>query len=298
MRIDFKKNAGLLAVLSAGCLWGMMGLFVRRYAAYGLGTMDIVMVRCLCTALVLGLISLCKDRRLPKVRLKDLWCFLGTGVGSILFFDFCYFKTITLTSLSVAAVFLYTAPAFVLILSRMLFKERLGGYRLAALFLSLLACVLVSGLLGEQVLLTPMGILLGLGSGFGYALYSIFGRYALQRGYDSFTITFYTFLFAAVFGLPLSNLTLVVTAAEQAPFLLAFSIVFAFVSTISPYMLYTFGLTCMENTTASILCSVEPVVASLIGILVYGEALRLDVAAGVVIMLVAIVLCNKQGKTT
>ncbi len=293
----FKNKLAILAVLAAGSLWGMMGIFVRRYNSLGLQTMDIVTIRAVGTAMFLLLFSLVKNRALPRIKIKDLWCFLGTGIGSIAFFNFCYFKTITLTSLSVAAILLYTAPAMVLILSRILFKEKLSVQRIAALVLSTAACVLVSGVIGESITLTPVGLLIGLGSGLGYALYSIFSRYAIQRDYDSFTITFYTFVIAGIASLPLADLGKVATAAVGSGLFMAFfTVAFALVSTILPYLLYTYGLSHMENGKATILSSVEPVVASLIGIIFYAEAISWDVAAGVVVMLLAIGLCNLNKK--
>ncbi len=293
----FKNKLAILAVLAAGSLWGMMGIFVRRYNSLGLQTMDIVTIRAVGTAMFLLLFSLVKNRALPRIKIKDLWCFLGTGIGSIAFFNFCYFKTITLTSLSVAAILLYTAPAMVLILSRILFKEKLSVQRIAALVLSTAACVLVSGVIGESITLTPVGLLIGLGSGLGYALYSIFSRYAIQRDYDSFTITFYTFVIAGIASLPLADLGKVATAAVGSGLFMAFfTVAFALVSTILPYLLYTYGLSHMENGKATILSSVEPVVASLIGIIFYAEAISWDVASGVVVMLLAIGLCNLNKK--
>ncbi len=90
------------------------------------------------------------DRKLFVIRLKDLWCFLGTGICSIVFFNFCYFKAITMTSLSVAAILLYTAPAIVMVLSYFLFKEKLTKRKLLALAMTFAGCVLVTGILTEK----------------------------------------------------------------------------------------------------------------------------------------------------
>jgi drug/metabolite transporter (DMT)-like permease len=59
-----------------------------------------------------------------------------------------------------------------------------------------------------------------------------------------------------------------------------------------PYMLYTYSLTGLENGRASILASVEPVVASLLGVFVYHEKMTLASAAGVLLVLSAILLLN------
>lgn len=98
-----------------------------------------------------------------------------------------------MTSLSVAAVLLYTAPAFVMVLSYLLFHEKFTVRKSIALVLTFVGCVFVTGIIGSSQTLSGKGILIGIGAGFGYALYSIFGRFALKKGYDSFTISFYTF---------------------------------------------------------------------------------------------------------
>ncbi|MCD8019211.1 MAG: DMT family transporter [Clostridiales bacterium] len=281
------------AVLLAGALWGSMGIFVRRYNAYGLDSLQIVGIRAAGTALVLFLYLMAADRELLKIKIRDIWCFLGTGLCSIVFFNYCYFKTIVLTDLSVAAVMLYTAPSMVMLMSAVLFGERFTIKKGISLVLAFGGCVLVTGIIGNHVQLSAAGILFGLGSGFGYALYSIFSRYALERGYHSLTISFYTFLIAAVAVLPFVKPDIIGQVVFDGPGNLFFTVAFALVSTVIPYFVYTWGLQYVENGQASILASVEPVVATILGILLFGESLSFMEAAGVVLVLLSIVLCNK-----
>ena len=107
-------NLSAIYVLLSGVLWGFMGLLVRTLNAEGLSSMEITFVRALVTFAVMLIGLLVFDRKALKIKVKDIWCFIGTGAFSVAFFNFCYFKTMTLTSLSVAAVLLYTAPAFVM----------------------------------------------------------------------------------------------------------------------------------------------------------------------------------------
>ena len=83
-----KKLAPLL-ILTAGILWGCLGIFVRQLNNHGLVSMDIVFLRALVTCLIMGLVLLIFDRSKFRIRWKDLWCFLGTGICSIVFFNFC-----------------------------------------------------------------------------------------------------------------------------------------------------------------------------------------------------------------
>ena len=72
-----------------------------------------------------------------------------------------------------------------------------------------------------------------------------------------------------------------------------FCILFAVVSTVVPYLTYTFGLNYVENSKASIIVSIEPVVATIIGIAVYGEMLSVGTVAGIVLVLGALFLCAR-----
>ena len=124
-----KINIHFLYVLSAAVLWGTAGIFVRNLEN-GTSQMEIVFGRTFFTSLILGLTILLKDKSLFKIKLKDLWIFALSGIFSIVLFNFSYYKTMSLTTLSVAAVLLYTAPFFVLILAALFLGSRLRLKRL------------------------------------------------------------------------------------------------------------------------------------------------------------------------
>ena len=288
-----KKIAPIL-ILIAGVLWGSMGLFVRTLNAQGLASMEIVDLRASVTAAALFVYLLVFDRKLLKIRWKDMWCFLGTGICSIVFFNYCYFKAITLTSLSVAAILLYTAPAIVMVLSCFLFGEKLTKRKLLSLVMTFAGCVLVTGILTEKGSVTAGGILVGLGAGLGYALYSIFSRYALAKGYASLTITFYTFLIAAIGSCFLADMGKVAQVATGSSGSFFFCLAFGVLCTVVPYLTYTMGLQYVENGKASIIASIEPVTATLLGAALFHEKLTVSGVLGVVLVLVALALCNDK----
>ena len=117
-----KKRLGPIAVLAAGTFWGSMGVFVRHFNAVGLGSMEIAWLRMLFGLLFVGLYLGLKHRELLKIRLNDLWCFLGTGLGSLFLLNLTYYTAMRYTSLAVAGVLLYTAPIFVMLFTAVLFK--------------------------------------------------------------------------------------------------------------------------------------------------------------------------------
>ncbi|MGN0436601.1 MAG: DMT family transporter [Wujia sp.] len=286
------KKVSPFLVLSAGILWGMIGIFVRRLNTMGFASMDIVAIRAATTVLLLFLFLFFYDKKMLKIRLKDIWCFLGTGILSIVFFNYCYFKAITMTSLSVAAILLYTAPAIVMILSAIIFHEKITMVKLVSLVATFLGCVLVTGLVGTESGLSAGGILVGLGAGLGYALYSIFSRFAIKKGYHSLTISFYTFFFAVIGTIPLCDRSAILDGCFKDIDTVGFCMLFGLVSTVIPYIVYTLGLKDMDNSQAAIIASVEPMTATLLGVLVYHEELLLQHVIGVLLVLGAIILCN------
>lgn len=288
-----KQNLGPALILLAGCFWGSMGIFVRRLGAYGFSSVQIVAIRVTLAALIFSAILLLRDRAGFRIARRDLPLFLGLGLGSILFFTVCYFSAIRIMPLSTAAILLYTSPIWIMLMSALFFRERLTGRKLLALAFAFVGCVLVSGISGEGITLT--GLLLGLGSGIGYGLYSILGTFALRR-YSPYTVTTYTFLFAAVGALLICRPGEMITtfaAVENLPALLLFCVLTALVTAVIPFLAYTLGLRTVEASKAGILATVEPMVATLIGVVFFAEPLTLLSGLGILLILAAVVLLNR-----
>lgn len=284
-----KTPAAGACILAGAALWGIIGLWNRQLMAGGLSPTSIVVVRNFGGMVLLALLFAVKDRSVFRVKREHLKYFFGTGVVSVVLFTVCYFSCQQICSLAVASILLYTAPSIVVILSAILWKEPVTVRKLAALALTLVGCACVCGVFAGGLTVTVPGILLGLGAGFFYALYSIFGRYALQAGYDSMTVTVWTFLFAGPASLVLLRpRELAAAAAAPGMWLLAAGLVV--VSTVTPYLLYTRGLAGVEPGKASIMASLEPVVASLTGVLVFGEPLGILTLVGIVCVLAGVVI--------
>jgi len=290
-----KKLAPFLVIL-AGCCWATMGIFVRHLNTIGLASMEIVEARSMLTAVIMLLALAVFRHDLLKVKAKDVWCFAGGGIVSIILFNFCYFQTIQLASLSTAAILLYTSPIFVLLLSVPLFGEKLTRRKLICLAMAFGGCALASGLASGGMALSPQVLLFGLGSGFGYGLYSIFSRFALQRGYHPITITTYVFLFAAIGGVPLTDFGQILQVAGDGMENVLYLLLYTFVTTIVPYIAYTSGLQHVENGVAAVLACIEPVMATVFGIFVFREIPDVLGWAGIVLVMTALVLLNLQPK--
>ena len=284
-----KRAPAMPAILAAAALWGVIGLWNRKLMAAGLSPYSIVVVRNLGGMALLVLFFAVKDRSVFRVERRCLKYFFGTGVVSVLLFTVCYFSCQKLCSLAAASILLYTAPSFVVLLSAALWKEPVSGKKLLALLLTLLGCACVCGVFDRGLSVTLPGILLGLGSGFFYALYSIFGRYALAHC-PPLTVTVWTFLFAGPASLVLFRPAELGAAFGGNPSLLGTALVLAAFSTAAPYILYTWGLARIEPGRASILASLEPVVAALTGILAFGEPMSPATVLGMLCVLAGVTI--------
>ena len=286
--------AGESAVLVAAVMWGCIGLFARPLSAAGFSSIETVAGRALFTAFFMFLIIVAVNPNLLKIKLRDLWIFVGTGICSFLFFNICYMSSMMENSLSVACILMYTSPFWILTLSVPIFKEKLTWQKGIALAIAFCGCVLVCTSSGLR--LTGMGLIYGLLSGLGYALYTIFGKFA-ARGYSQFTTVFYTFLFAALGALPFCHVPSLFTSIVSGRniwLMIGISVV----NTVLPYLLYTYGLAHTTSGKAAILAIIEPVISAIVGALAFDEHMGFSGVVGIVLVVFGLVILEIKLKKT
>ena len=285
---------GSALIIGAGALWGTMGIFVRSLGAYGFDSIQISALRLCAAALCfLGLLLVRRGRGF-RLQLRDLPLFLGLGVGSVGLMTCCYFAAIRMMTMSEAAILLYTSPIWVVLMSALFFHEKVTRRKLLALTLAFGGCALVSGLGGGA--LNSLGIVVGIGSGIAYGLYSILGSVALRR-YPPETVSAYTFFIAAIAVLLISRpaeLVQKMAAADGLAGLILLILATGAVTAFVPFLIYTIGLNRVQASHAAILATVEPLVATVLGILVYHEQLRTATLLGVACILGAILALNTR----
>ena len=288
-----KKMASLLIIL-AGVIWGTMGIFVTEMEQMGFGSLQISSVRVTVAALIFIITVLVTDKSRFKVKIKDLWIFFVMGAGCVLGMSTLYFYTIVNTSLSTAAILLYTSPIWVILISAIVFKEKITWQKFVALICAFAGCVLVSYTGGQSGSIGIWFFLTGLGSGIAYGLYSIFGTVALKK-YHPYTVTMYTFIFAAIsswfIAKPWDTLA-VMQAYPDKLYVVVWMVLVGLVTAYTTFMLYTLGLKYTAPGKAAIMACTEPLTATLIGVFVYGQSAAVW---GIGLILFAILLVNNFG---
>jgi drug/metabolite transporter (DMT)-like permease len=212
--------------------------------------------------------------------------YLG-GYGLVLaIFNALWTLSVALNGAAVSTVLAYCSVAFTALLGRWLLNERLGWAKLLAVALSLGGCALVSGALDPTVWqANVVGILTGILTGFCYAIYSLMGRSASQRGLDPWTTLFYTFGFAALFLLLLNMLPaglLPGIAAGPTDLLWlgnslsGWGILFLLAAgpTLAGFGLYNVSLGHLPSSVANLILTSEPVFTAVIAYFLLGERLN------------------------
>lgn len=287
------KKLSVFLVLIAGILWGVIGIFVRHFQELGLASLELTLVRAFISAIIFAIFILIYDRKLFKIKLKDIWIFIVTGIVSVSVFSFCYFKAMELMNLSTACILLYTSPTFVMIFSIFIFKEKISFSKLVALIIAFLGCLCVTGAITGNLQITFQGLLFGVTSAVCYALYSVFSRIAMDKGYNPLTVVLYTLLLAGFSLLIVADPMQVVNLVKEKPSESLWILGFVFSSEVIPYFTFTVGLKYMKPSSASIIVSVEPVVATIIGALVFKEAIPVPFGyIGIILVIISIILVN------
>ncbi len=286
-----KKLMILLPVFS-GILWGSAGVFVRELTALGMDEYTLLSSRMLVAAAVMLLWLALSRPSLLRVRKKDLWIFLGGGTVGMLGLSFFYNAAISQLTLSLAAVLLSLSPVFVLILAAFLFREKVTGRKVICMAVALTGCALASGIMESSsgMQWTVPGILLGILGAFCYALYSIFSKVAMERGYHVFTIILYCVAIAAVVLLPFTDWScLGGILKDGGAGMGVFMLIHSLFTSVLPYVFYTMSLNYIDAGKASILAACEPVAAMVFGIVFFREMPTALSLAGLLITVGALI---------
>jgi drug/metabolite transporter (DMT)-like permease len=265
---------GYFFVVVAAVLWSTIGLWVRAlHDQYGLPALTIAFLRAGVGAIIAFVALLLARRdllRVPPRTLARLALYGAMGIGA---FYWLYAQAIVQTTVTTAVVLLYTAPAFVTLIAWRVFGEALTARKIVALALAFGGCALVARAYNPaQLSLNGAGILSGLGAALTYALFTIFGKIIVQK-FSPWTALTYQLIFGALFLAPLQTWDAFAPLIEFPP---AWIYLLALVlgPTLGAIWFFTAGLWSVPASNASILATIEPVMASALAFVVLGERLE------------------------
>lgn len=287
-----------LVAISALC-WGMMAVLTRKLDEIGFSSMAISALRPSVAVVFYVLYNLIKDPKCFKTNVKGILFFIVYGVIALdgMFITFTY--AVKYTSIATASVLLFTNPIFVMIMSYFLFREKFTLRKIVAVSLAIFGCFLISkGYNSENLKLDNLfGIGMGVLSGFTIALQNVLGKIGAKK-YSPRTHLVYSFIFAALFlWLFTSPVTLI--RDINSPKAIFYILAIGFVATVIPNGLFVKALQYVQSSKASIICSIEPIVAALLGYVIYKESLEFLQILGMILVLSSVLIIQikyRKGK--
>ncbi len=212
-------------------------------------------------------------------------------------FNSSWTLSVALNGAAISTVLAYCSAGFTVLLGWWLLKEKLGWVKIIAVIFSLGGCVLVSGALDASLRQSNLlGILMGILSGLLYAIYSLMGRSAAQRGLNPWTTLLYTFGFDAVFLLIFNVISggIIPGAAAKISDLMwlgnawaGWGVLFLLAAgpTVAGFGLYNTSLSLLPSSVANLIVTTEPVFTTLIAYAFLGERMTwVQIGGGLLIL--------------
>lgn len=255
---------GYLLILAAAALWGTIGPVARRAFVEGVAPMEVAFWRAVLAWLLFGMHA--AATRQVFVQKRDCPYLVLFALTGVTLFYGSYQIAVKQGGAALAAVLLYTAPAWVAVMSRFFYKENINKFALTALVCTLVGVFLVSWAGGSSLSsVSPLAIVCGLLSGFSYSLYYIFGKY-FQNRLTAPNLFLYILPIGALGLLPW------VPFGPKSPVAWLCLASLALLSTYGAYFCYYVGLKYLEPTRASITATLEPVIAAVVAFLWWDES--------------------------
>jgi len=265
---------GYLLVFLAASMWGTLGIFATYIYRYGVGSFTMVFWRVLFALIILGSYIVLFLRENPFTS-RRLPFYAAYGLVGVFAFYTLYFYTVKISSVGFAVLLVYTAPAFSVVLGRLVFGEPVTIEKAIALLMVLLGVVLVAGNVDFNIGLLPL--VTGISTGFVYSLYGIMAKFGVRDERPE-RVLFMTLFFGLLYLAPFSKFSV---PSGAVPYILGL----AFFPTFLGYVLYNHALREVEVSRASIVATVEPVVAIALAYVLFGEELTIPQIFGAVLII-------------
>ncbi len=272
---------------AAAVSWGTLGIFGKQAQAEGVSALEVGLWRAVIGGLLFAVHARVVEATLPRGR--DLLATAAFGLVGVSLFYGSYQLAVRDGGASLASVLLYTAPAFVAVLGWLVLKERLGRWEIGGVAGSILGIALISFGGGEGVSVTPAALAFGVTAGFTYSLLYLYGRVYFNRYAPS-----------AVFAvmMPVGALGLLPFAGVGAHSAWAWVNLagVGILCTYLAYIAYSAGLKRLPAARASVIATVEPVVAAVLAALIFGERLSILGFVGAGLVLGSALLLGTRGE--
>lgn len=212
--------------------------------------------------------------------------------------------SVALNGAALGTFLVYTSPIFTAILSRFFLRNRMSALHLVCIFLSLLGCLFISGILsGSEGTVSPFGLGVGLLSGMAYGAYTILGRQAGERASSDeiWSSLCWIFGIAAICMFLMNSISLLFTSVRHPLggnlFYLGSSVkgwfillLLAGLPTLTGFGFYNLSLKYLPPLSVSLIASSEPAFTVVLAYFILNERMDSSSAAGCCLILISVIL--------
>lgn len=280
-------NPSFAITLSAAG-FGFLSLFSAIASKAGTSVETHLLIRFSIGALILGFIAHRNEAFRAKISTRDLLWIVASGAGCYTLESLSFFHGLRYVPSSVMALLLYTFPVPVTLISVLVFKERLNAQKIIAVLLAVIGAAFIAS--PRDMSYPAIGIALGIASSVIYAIYILLGTHRLSRinpWLASFGVSFSTALSYLVingvngFHWPSSPTGWLACIGSGT------------LSTALALSLLLVALPRVGAIRASTLSTIEPLMATLLGVLYLGEPFGLWQITGASCILAATLIATR-----
>ena len=292
---DQRARLGYAMVATAATLFAVNGSVSNVVLGSGLSSLELTQIRNTCAALLFLLFLLAFARSPLRVGRRELAFLVAFGLVGVALLQWLYFVAIENLPVGVTLLIEFTAPLFVALFARFVYREHIRRRIWAAVALCLTGLALVVEL-WTGVAFSSVGVTAAFGGALALTAYLLMAERE-RRHRDPASLSFYGFLVATLLWAVVQPLwdfpweVLDDTVSLQgnlsqysAPVwaLVGFVVV---VGTMVTFTLLTGSLRHISATRASIVATLEPVVATVVAWAWLGETLgALQLIGGAVVL--------------
>lgn len=280
------KLKGYLCGIGAAVCYGTNPLGALYLYEDGINANSVLFYRFALAVVMLGMLMAARRKSLKVSRRElSLLCALGVvfSTSSItLYFSFCFMDA------GIASTLLFVYPVMVAVIMALLFKERLPAVSVFAIMLALSGIAMLYHGDGGATLSTR-GVMLVMFSSLSYAVYIVVVNKSPLR-MSSMKLTFYVLFFGMLTVLTNSFITGLHIQMLTTPRMWSCTFMLALLPTVFSLVLMTISVHETGSTPTAVMGALEPLTAVVIGVAVFGEQLTPRLAAGIVLILTAVIM--------
>ena len=288
-----------IKLLLTALFWG--GTFVAgRIVSRNMGPFSIAFLRFAVASILLLLLTLRIEGRLPAVKKSRIIPVVLLGLTGVFLYNVMFFKALGLIEAGRAALIIATCPIFITIASSLLLREKIGPLQALGIIISVCGAVVVisKGRIGQV-----LGGGLGLGElyilccVFSWVAYSLIGKAVMKELSALACVSYSSAVGAAALLVPACLEGLMQSVGHVSARNWLCILYLAVFGTVVGFVWYYQGVHRIGPAKAGLFINFVPIFAILSAFLILKEPVTASLAAGAALVIFGVYLTNRPSKS-